>query len=176
MRSSDTALLYLDNVRVPADNLIGDEREGFILQMKQFQHERFCFLPISYTWARDMIDLTVDYLRQRVVFGQPLIEKQVLRHRMVDWLTEIECLKHLAYHIVRMKMEGLDVTREVSMGKRYCGQMLQRVSDGCLQMYGGMGYMNETLISRYYRDARLLSIGGGANEVMSEVIAKIEGF
>jgi citronellyl-CoA dehydrogenase len=119
--------------------------------------------------------MTVKHIRERIVFGKPLISKQVLRHRIADWLTEIECMKQLTYHIVRMKMEGLDVTREVSMGKLFAAQLAQKVADGCLQMYGGLGYMNEMLISRYYRDARLFSIGGGANEVLREIISRTEG-
>ena len=176
IRSSDTAELFFDNVRIPAENLIGQEGEGFIYQMKQFQHERFAVMPFSYTAAMDMIDMTVEYIRKRIVFGRPLIKKQVLRHRLADWLTEIECLKHLIYHIVRMKEAGLDPIREISMGKLMAGQILNRVADGCLQMHGGMGFMNEMDISRYYRDARGLSIGGGADEVMRDVIAKFQGY
>jgi citronellyl-CoA dehydrogenase len=176
LRSSDTAELFFDNVKVPAKNLIGDEREGFIYQMQQFQHERFAILPGTQVAIRDMVDMTVDYLRQRVVFGKPLITKQVLRHRLADYLMKNECLKQLTYHIVRMKMEGLDVTREISMGKLYAGQLISEVASGCLQMFGGIGFMSETLISRYFRDARIMSIGGGADEVMSEIIARVEGF
>lgn len=176
MRCSDTAELFFDDIRVPAENLIGKSGEGFIIQMKQFQHERFFALPGTYVGARDMIDMTVKYIQERIVFGKPLIKNQVLRHRLVDWITEIECLKQLTYHIVRMKVKGLDVTREISMGKLLAGQLSFKVSNGCLQMFGGMGYMNESLISRNFRDTRLLSIGGGAEEVMKEVIARYEGF
>jgi citronellyl-CoA dehydrogenase len=176
LRCSDTAELFFDKVRVPSKNLIGKEGEGFIYQMKQFQHERFTALPGTYIAALDMIDMTVDHIRKRIVFGKPLIARQVLRHRLADWLTEIECLRQLTYHIVRMKMENLDVTREVSMGKLFASQVLRKVADGCLQMFGGLGYMNEMLISRYYRDARLISIGGGADEVMREIISKIAGY
>lgn len=175
MRSSDTAELYFDDIRIPAKNLIGRENEGFIHQMQQFQHERFTVLPLTYISAKDVIDDTVAYIKGRIVFGKPLISKQVLRHRIVKWLSEIECLKQLTYHIVRMKMAGQDVTREISMGKLIGGDLLSRVTDGCLQMYGGMGFMNEMPVSRAYRDARLLSIGGGASEVMSEIIGKLEG-
>jgi len=175
-RCSDTAELFFDDLRVPAQNLIGEEGEGFIYQMKQFQHERFSSLPMAYVSARDMIDETVDYIKQRVVFGKPLIAKQVLRHRLVDWITEVECLKQLTYHIVRMKEAGLDATREISMGKLTAGRMVRRVADGCLQMFGGMGYMNETYVSRFYRDTRILSIGAGADEIMSEIIGRLEGF
>jgi citronellyl-CoA dehydrogenase len=176
MRCSDTAELFFDDLRIPAENLIGEESEGFIIQMKQFQHERFFALPGAYIGARDTIDMTLDYIRQRMVFGKPLASKQVLRHRLVDWITDLECLKHLTYHVVRMKMEGLDATKEISMGKLLAGKLSFDVSNGCLQMFGGMGYMNESLISRNFKDTRLLAIGGGANEVMKEVIARLEGF
>jgi len=173
---SDTAELYFDQVKVPADHLIGREGEGFIYQMQQFQHERFSLLPFACTAARDIIDLTVAYIRERVVFGKPLIRRQVLQHHLADWVTEIESLKQFIYHMVRMKQAGLDATREISMGKLIAGRLLNKVADGCLQMHGGMGYMKESIISRYYRDARGLSIGGGADEVLRGVIAKIENF
>jgi len=175
MCCSDTAELFFDDMRVPVENRIGEEGEGFIYQMKQFQHERFAVLPMVYSACLDMIELTLDHIRQRNVFGKPLVTKQVLRHRIVDWQTEIECLKQLTYHIVRMKEAGLDATREVSMGKLKAGRLARTVADGCLQMFGGMGFMNECRISRYFRDARLVSIGGGADEVMSEIIARLGG-
>jgi len=174
--SSDTAELFFDDVKVPAENLIGDDREGFIIQMKQFQHERFAVLPGTCTAVQDMIAMTVDYLRQRIVFGKPLITKQVLRHRLSDWLARNEALRALTYHIVHKKMENLDVTREISMGKLLAGQLIAEVASGCLQMFGGMGFMNETLISRYFRDVRVMSIGAGADEVMLEIISRLEGF
>ena len=173
---SDTAELFFSDVRIPAANLIGNEGEGFVYQMMQFQHERFSLLPFACTAARDIIQMTVEHIRQRVVFGKPLIKKQVLRHRLADWLTEIEGLQQLIYHIVRMKEARLDATREVSMGKLLASRVLIKVADGCLQMFGGLGFMNEMLISRYYRDARGLAIGGGADEIMREVLAKLEGY
>jgi len=176
MRSSDTAELYFDDLRIPVENLIGQEGEGFIYQMRQFQHERFSALPICYIGAEEMIRETVAYIKGRIVFGKPLITKQVLRHRLVDWLSGIECLRQLTYHIVRLKMAGQDATREISMGKLVGGRLLNQVADGCLQMHGGMGFMNEMRVSRFFRDARLIAIGAGASEVMSDIIAKLEGF
>ena len=175
MRSSDTAELFFDNLKIPAENLIGQEGEGFIYQMQQFQHERFCILPIVYQRMRGVIEMTVEHLRKRIVFGKPLIAKQVLRHRIARWLTEIEALKQLTYHIVRMKMEGRDATREISMGKLLAGELANTVTGGCLQMFGGYGFMNDMTISRYFRDSRLTSIGGGASEVMCDIICKLEG-
>lgn len=175
MRSSDTAELFFDNVKIPAKNLIGVEGEGFIQQMQQFQHERFSAIPTGYIGAVDTINETIEYLKGRIVFGKPLIAKQVLRHRIAEWLAEAEALKQLTYHIVQMKMEGQDVTKEISMGKLLSGQLLVKVADGCLQMYGGMGFMNEMKISRFFRDTKLIAIGGGANEVMCEIISKTSG-
>jgi citronellyl-CoA dehydrogenase len=176
MHASDTAELFFDDMKIPVENLIGKEGEGFIYQMGQFQHERFVTLPLVYVSSKRIIDMTLEHLRNRIVFGKPLIKRQVLRHRLADWLTEIECLKSLTYHIVNMKMAGLDVTKEVSMGKLVAGRLGHKVADGCLQMYGGLGYMAEMPISRAFRDSRLASIGGGADEVMEEIIARMEGF
>lgn len=176
MRSSDTAELFFDNMKIPAENLIGKEGEGFIQQMMQFQHERFSALPLAYGTAANIINDTVDYLKKRIVFGKPLIKKQVIKHRLAGWLAEIEALKQLTYHIVRMKTAAMDVSKEVSMGKLLAAEVLQKVADGCLQMHGGAGFINEMKISRYYRDSKLISIGGGADEVMKEIIAKMEGY
>jgi citronellyl-CoA dehydrogenase len=176
LRSSDTAELFFDNLKVPVKNLIGQVGQGFIYQMQQFQHERFAAIPMSYVSAEETIAMTVEHIKKRIVFGKPLIARQVLRHRLADWQTEIECLRQLTYHIVRMKEAGLDVTREVSMGKLFAARTVQKIADGCLQMYGGLGYMAEMSISRCFRDARLVSIGGGADEIMNEIIAKMEGY
>ena len=175
MRSSDTAELYFDDMKIPAENLIGTEGEGFIQQMMQFQHERFAALPLSYIGAERMIAETIEYLKGRIVFGKPLIKKQVLKHRLVQYQTETEMVKQMTYHIVRLKMDGKDATKEISMAKLFGGQLLNKVADGCLQMYGGMGFMNEMKVSRFFRDTRLISVGGGANEVMSEIISKLMG-
>ena len=175
MRSSDTAELFFNEMRIPAENLIGVEGEGFIQQMQQFQHERYSCLPMVYVGVQKMIEKTVEYLKGRIVFGKPLITKQVLRHRISQWLAENEALKGLTYHIVQMKEAGLDPSKEISMGKLLSGQLMNRVADGCLQMHGGMGFMNEMWVSRAMWDAKLVAIGGGANEVMSEIIYKFSG-
>ncbi len=175
MRSSDTAELYFDNMKIPAENLIGNEGEGFVQQMMQFQHERFSALPTGYIGVVDIINETIEYLKGRIVFGKPLMAKQVLRHRIAQWLAEAEALKSLTYHIVQMKMKGQDVTKEISMGKLLSGDLINKVADGCLQMHGGMGFMNEMRVSRFFRDAKLISIGGGASEVMCEIISKTSG-
>jgi len=176
MWSSDTAELFFDNMRVPAENLIGEEGEGVIYQIRQFQHERFSALLMAYTTARDIIDITVDYIRGREVFGKPLIKRQVLQHRLAEWLSDMECIRGLCHLVVEKKQAGIDVSREISMGKLKAAHILQEVAAGCIQMFGGMGFMNEMLITRYYRDVRVISVGGGADEIMCEIIARMEGF
>lgn len=175
-KSSDMAELFFDDVPVPAEYRIGEEGEGFVYQMKQFQHERFAALPVTYVMVRDMIDHTVEHLRERSTFGMPLIQRQVLRHRLADWLAGVEALRQLTYHIVRLKMAHADATRDISMGKLLAAELATRVADGCLQMFGAMGYMTESLVCRYFRDARASSIAGGTNEIMRELIVRMEGW
>jgi citronellyl-CoA dehydrogenase len=173
--SSDTAELMLDNVRVPKANTIGPEGMGFILQMQQFQRERLVGAITTYSSLERTVRDTIAYTRQRCAFGQPLIDNQVIHFRMAELLTEIEMLRQFCYAAVEKMVEGEDITREASMAKLKAGRLAREVTDSCLQYYGGMGYMEETPISRAYRDARLLSIGGGADEVMLGIICKLEG-
>jgi citronellyl-CoA dehydrogenase len=173
--SSDTAELMLDNVRVPKANTIGQEGMGFILQMQQFQRERLVGAITTYSSLERTVRDTIAYTQQRCAFGQPLIDNQVIHFRMAELLTEIEILKQFCYATVEKMVDGEDITREASMAKLKAGRLAREVTDSCLQYYGGMGYMEETPISRAYRDARLLSIGGGADEVMLGIICKLEG-
>ncbi len=173
--SSDTAELVLDNVRVPRTNTVGPEGMGFILQMQQFQRERLVGAIQSYSGMERTVRDTIEYCKQRSTFGQPLIDNQVIHVRMAELLTEIASLKALCYQAVEKMIAGEDITLQASMCKLKAGRLSREVSDSCLQYYGGMGYMEETPISRKFRDSRLLSIGGGADEVMLGIIAKIEG-
>ncbi len=173
--SSDTAELMLDDVRVPKANTIGPEGMGFILQMQQFQRERLVGAITSYAGMEKTVRDTIAYTQQRSTFGQPLIDNQVIHFRLCELLTEIEALKSLCYRAADQYIAGDDVTRLASMAKLKAGRLAREVADTCLQYYGGMGYMEETRISRAFRDSRLLSIGGGADEVMLGIIAKYEG-
>ncbi len=173
--SSDTAELVLDQVRVPRANTIGPEGMGFILQMQQFQRERLVGAIMAYSSCERMVRMTIDYTRQRHAFGQPLINNQVIHFRLAELLTEIELLRQLCHYCAGKLIAGEDITREASMAKLKAGRLSREVADSCLQFHGGMGYMEESLISRAYRDSRLLSIGGGADEVMLGIIAKLEG-
>jgi citronellyl-CoA dehydrogenase len=174
--ASDTAELVFDEVRVPAANRIGEEGMGFIYQMRQFQKERMVAAIGAAAAAQSMLGKTVDYVKERVVFGEPLARKQHVQFTLAELQTDIEMLRQLNYHCVRMIVAGEDSTRETSMAKLAAGRIVRKVADWCLQFHGGYGYMDEFYVSRYWRDSRLLSIGGGADEVMLQIIAKIEGY
>ncbi|MCL4868919.1 MAG: acyl-CoA dehydrogenase family protein [Anaerolineae bacterium] len=173
--SSDTGILSFDGVRVPQTNRIGAEGMGFMLQMQQFQKERLVACLMGTAGMEKIVRMTIDYCRQRKTFGIPLIDNQWIHFKLSELLTEIELMKHLNYYCVRKLIAGQDMTREVSMGKLKAGRLAREVADTCLQFHGGMGYVEEYPMARYFRDARLLSIGGGADEIMLGIIAKYEG-
>ncbi|MCK6510341.1 acyl-CoA dehydrogenase family protein [Myxococcota bacterium] len=172
--SSDTAELHFENVRVPKRYCIGEEGMGFILQMQQFQKERLIGSIMGAEGAEQIVRMTIRYCKERKTFGQPLIDNQWIHFHIAELLTEIECLRQLNYSCARRLIEGEDVTREVSMAKLKAGRLVRQVADTCIQFHGGMGYMEDYPMARYYRDARLISIGGGADEIMLGIIAKYE--
>jgi len=175
MRSSDTALLYFEDVRVPQRYRIGDENLGFIYQMQQFQEERIWGAASVLRSLETAIADTIEYTRERKVFGQPVLNNQTIHFRLAELQTEIELLRSLVYRAVEQYVTGEDMTRLASMAKLKAGRLAREVVDSCLQYYGGMGFMNETPITRLYRDLRLVSIGGGADEVMLGIISKYMG-
>ncbi|MDE2000869.1 MAG: acyl-CoA/acyl-ACP dehydrogenase, partial [Burkholderiales bacterium] len=175
MNSSDTAQLFFDNVRVPKRNLIGSEGMGFMMQMLQFQEERLYGAANSLKMLDRLIDQTIEYTRERHTFGQPLINNQVIHFRMAELRTEVEALRSLVYRAVEEYVGGKDVTRLASMAKLKCGRLIRETADACLQYWGGMGFTWDNPISRAYRDGRLVSIGGGADEIMLGIICKLEG-
>lgn len=172
MRSSDTGLIFFEDVRVPQRNRIGNENEGFTYQMMQFQEERMWAVASGITGLQKAIDQTIEYTSQRIAFGQPLLDNQVIHFRLAELQTEVEMLRSLMYRCIEEYVEGHDVTKLASMAKLKIGRLKREVYDSCLQYYGGMGFMNETPITRMYRDGRLASIGGGADEVMLQIICK----
>lgn len=172
MRSSDTAQLFFEDVRVPQRNLIGEEGKGFTYQMMQFQEERLWAAGAGLKPLENAINDVIDYTRTRVAFGKPLIDNQFIHFRLAELLTEVEQLRSLAYRAVYNYVRGEDVTMLASMAKLKVGRLTREIADACLQYYGGMGFMNETPITRLYRDGRLSSIGGGADEVMLGIICK----
>jgi citronellyl-CoA dehydrogenase len=175
MNSSDTAQLFFDNVRVPKRNLIGQEGLGFPFQMMQFQEERLWGAASSLKGLDRLIDLTIDYTRQRQAFGKSVLDNQVVHFRLAELRTEVEALRALTYRAVEMYVAGKDVTKLASMAKLKCGRLSREVADSCLQYWGGMGYTADNPVSQAYRDGRLVSIGGGADEIMLGIICKLEG-
>jgi citronellyl-CoA dehydrogenase len=175
MRSSDTAELYLDEVRVPQHYRIGDEGAGFMYQMLQFQEERLWGSANVLRGLEAAIADTIEYTRGRKAFGKSILDNQVVHYRLAELATEVELLRSLIYRATEAYVAGDNVTLLASMAKLKAGRLAREVADSCLQYWGGMGFMNETNISRMYRDMRLLSIGGGADEVMLGIICKLQG-
>jgi len=175
MDASDTAQLFFDNVRVPQRHLIGQEGMGFTFQMLQFQEERLWGAASSLRSLDRLIDQTIEYTRQRQAFGKSILDNQVVHFRLAELRTEVEALRALTYRAVEMYVGGKDVTKLASMAKLKCGRLSREVADSCLQYWGGMGFTWDNPISQAYRDSRLVSIGGGADEVMLGIICKLEG-
>ncbi|XP_069504573.1 probable acyl-CoA dehydrogenase 6 [Ambystoma mexicanum] len=175
MRCSDTAQIFFDNVRVPCKNLIGEEGMGFMYQMLQFQEERMWTVANIVKQLENVIEETVEYTLERKLFNQPVLHNQVVHFRLAELLTEVELLRSLLYRSVDLYVQGNDVTKLASMAKLKAGRLAREATDSCLQFWGGMGFTNEVLVSRMYRDSRLLSIGAGADEVMLSIICKYMG-
>jgi citronellyl-CoA dehydrogenase len=172
MRCSDTAQIFFDGVRVPQRNRIGEEGMGFIYQMQQFQEERMWAAASVLRPMDRAVQEAIDYTGARIAFGKRILDNQSVRFRLSELQTKIEMLRSLIYRAVQEYASGTDVTTLASMAKLSAGRLVREVADACLQYYGGMGFMNETPISRLYRDGRVASIGGGADEVMLEIISK----
>ena len=175
MHSSDTGLIYFDEVRVPQRNLIGVEGQGFIYQMQQFQEERLWAGANALLALDGCIRETIDYARQRQMFGATLLDQQWVQFKLVELQTEVEALRALTWAAGERYIAGDDVLQWASMAKLKAGRLTREVADTCLQFWGGMGFTLDNRISRLYRDGRLASIGGGADEVMMGIIAKTMG-
>tara|TARA_R110002111_G_scaffold144541_2_gene210762 strand:- start:135 stop:1298 length:1164 start_codon:yes stop_codon:yes gene_type:complete len=175
LRCSDTAQLFFDDVRVPIRNLIGEENMGFTYQMRQFQEERMYVAARALRGCEMAIEDTIEYTSQRKVFGETLLAKQVVYHKMAELQTLVESARSLLYRSIEEYINGNDVTKLASMTKYLVGTLCNKVPSECLQYWGGQGFMSENWISRGYRDLRLSSVGGGANEIMLEIVAKQMG-
>ncbi|MGR3383455.1 acyl-CoA dehydrogenase family protein [Roseovarius indicus] len=171
-RSSDTAELAFDNCRIPAENILGEEGRGFYAIMKNFQNERIVLGAMAMGEAQAAIDLTLDYVKTRKAFGAPLWDKQAIRQRLSMLAARVAAARQFVYATAARDANGEEVTREVSMIKALCGELVNEVMYDCLQFHGGFGYMREATIERMTRDARVQAIGGGATEVMLEEVAK----
>jgi citronellyl-CoA dehydrogenase len=175
MHASDTTELYFENVRVPQRFRIGDEGHGFRYQMTQFQEERLAVALSALRQLEASIEETIDYTRQRRLFGQTVLDQQVVHFRLAELKTELEALRALVWKTVEQYVGGADMTELASMCKLKATRLMRETYDACLQFWGGMGFVEETAVARRFRDSRLGSIGGGADEVMLSIIAKHMG-
>lgn len=171
MHSSDTAQLFLDDVRVPQRYRIGEEGMGFSYQMQQFQEERMSCIS-NLRPLEIAIERTIAYCRERQVFGKPVLDNQVVHYRLAELQTEIEATRSLFYRAAQAYIAGEDVTQLASMAKLKIGRLCREVADACLQYWGGQGFMWDNPVARLFRDGRLVSIGGGTDEIMLGIIAK----
>ncbi|MEX0286487.1 MAG: acyl-CoA dehydrogenase family protein [Paracoccaceae bacterium] len=170
--SSDTAELSFDEVRVPVENVLGEEGRGFYAIMQNFQNERIVLGAMAVGEAQAALDLTLDYVKDRTAFGAPLWQKQAIRQRLAMLAARVSAARAFVYQVAARDAAGEEVVREVSMLKALCGELVNEVMYDCLQFHGGAGYLRGSAIERMARDARVQSIGGGATEVMLEEVAK----
>ena len=175
MHASDTGLIYFDEVRVPQRYRIGAEGQGFMYQMMQFQEERLWAAASCLQSLSNCIQWTVEWAQERKLFGATLADQQWVQFKLAEMKTEVECLRALTYRACDLYVQGQDVTELASMAKLKAGRLNRIIPDGCLQFWGGMGYTLENKVARMYRDGRLGSIGGGADEVMLQILAKTMG-
>jgi citronellyl-CoA dehydrogenase len=175
MRSSDTAQIFFDDVRVPKRYRIGSEGAGFKMQMGQFQEERLYAAMSCLKGFELCINETIDYTRERKIFGGSVLDNQVVQYRLAELQTEVECLRALMYQAIEEYLAGNDVTKLATMAKLKAGRLSREVTDDCLQYWGGQGFMWDNIITRMYRDFRLTSIGGGSDETMLRVLSGMMG-
>jgi acyl-CoA dehydrogenase len=173
---SDTGELAYVDVRVPAANLVGAEGSGFIQVAQNFASERLGLAVHGYAMAQRALDLTVDYVRTRTAFGKPLIAKQVVRHKLVEMKRAVEVSRVYTRHVLERHAAGEQLFAEAAIAKNQCIEACEFVVNEAVQLHGGTGYMRGTEVERHYRDARILGIGGGATEVMNDLIAKALGW
>jgi acyl-CoA dehydrogenase len=170
--ASDTAELFFDNCEVPCSNLIGPENAGFLAIMTNFMKERLSLSIMAYMTAQMALEEALQYAQDRSAFGRPVSKFQVTRHKLVDMATEVEIAREYTYRVAQLMQAGKNPIKEVSMAKNFATNVAEKVTREAVQIFGGMGYMRETTVERLYRDAKILSIGGGTTEIMKELIAK----
>ena len=177
---SDTGELTFDDVRVPAENLVGEENGGFVLVMQQFVNERLGLAAQGIATAQRALALAAEYAKERETFGKPLASRQVIRHKLVDMHRRTAAARAYAGEAFERAENGSttdpSVIADAVLAKRQAVDACEFVVHEAVQIFGGMGYMRESEIERHYRDARILGIGGGANEVLNDLAAKILGY
>ena len=170
--ASNTAELFFDNCKVPAENLIGEENMGFYYIMKGFETERLSGVVMAQAAAEYALEIAINYAKEREAFGQKIINFQILRHRLVDLITEVEISKRFLYYVIDKYDSGEDTLTEITMAKLWIGELSIKVANEALQFLGGYGYTRDYPIERILRDVRLYTIGGGTSEIMREILGK----
>ena len=171
-RASDTGEIAMDNVRVPASNLLGKENQGFFYIMRHFVSERLAMANGGVATSAYALELTLKYMNEREAFGKKINRFQVLRHRVAQMAAEIEMNRQFCYSLYDRYQNGDYLVKEASMAKLVCTQMADKVVTQCLQMFGGYGFMEDYPMARMFRDTRLGQIGGGTSEILCEIISK----
>jgi acyl-CoA dehydrogenase len=174
--ASDTAELSFEDCRVPAENILGGEGQGFYGIMLNFQNERLALAVMAHSAAELALEESVKYAKTREAFGRTLSGFQVTRHKLVDMATRIEAAKQFNYRVAAKMEAGQDAVRDVSMAKNFACEVCDKVVFDAVQIHGGYGYAREYLVERLYRDSRILSIGGGTTEIMKEIISKVSQY
>lgn len=170
--ASDTAELFFQDCRVPAENLLGPENSGFFTIMANFQAERLSLAIMATMTAQLALEQCLAYVKERTTFGKPLSKHQVIRHKLAEMATQVNVAREYTYRCAARMQAGESAIAEVSMAKNFATSVSTMVTDEAVQIFGGMGYMRESLVERLYRDNRILSIGGGTHEIMNEIISK----
>jgi acyl-CoA dehydrogenase len=171
-RSSDTAELFFDDVRVSSENLLGEENRGFYAVMKNFQHERIMLAAMAVGEAQKAVELTLQHVKHRHAFGAPLFNNALVRDKLARAQTKVSLAQNYLHFVAWLDSQGVDCIKEVSMLKAFACDSCNEVMYDCVQLHGGMGFMQESVIERMSRDARVLTIGGGTSEVMYGEVAK----
>jgi len=170
--ASDTAELFFSDCQVPVAHLIGPENSGFLTIMMNFQAERLSLAVMAYMTAQMALEACMDHVQGRVAFGKPLAKHQVIRHKLAEMATHLDVCKTYTWQCAARMAAGEQVLKEVSMAKNFATETADRITTEAVQIFGGMGYMRDSVVERLYRDNRILSIGGGTHEIMNEIIAK----
>ncbi|GAA1557926.1 acyl-CoA dehydrogenase family protein [Actinomadura kijaniata] len=169
---SDTAELSFTDARVPAANLVGAEDSGFLQIVQHFVTERLSLAVQAYATAQRCLDLTLEWVRTRETFGRPLSSRQLVRHKIAEMARQVDVARAYTRHVAERYVAGEDVLTETAFAKNTAVRCVEQVVHEAVQLHGGMGYMRESEVERHYRDARILGIGGGTNEIMNEIVAK----
>ncbi len=173
--ASDTAELFFEDCRVPADRLIGAENAGFIAIMSNFLSERLMLAIMAYMTAELALEASLSYARERQAFGRPIGGFQVTRHKLVEMATQVDVAREYTYRAAALMQAGKNPVKQVAMAKNFATEVCEAVTREAVQIHGGMGYMRESVVERLYRDGKILSIGGGTTEIMKELIGKQMG-